>query len=294
MVHESSNLVIVDSNNKPSCIAVATQWNDLLDREFNVNDKSFSFRVPFKNPVIIDQDQVIEVCLSKFEFTNRLYTVVEGQNQFKFGPAAGPLTTITLPPGFVNNFQNYDTGVIQPRLQAVMPGTTFTYDIDTGKNTLNQAAAWKLEFDENSPYLFLGGVYGEISGTGAVQLPNCVDTYNGLNKLYIKSNFGQTQNNVQQGLGFRNRLLCAVPLSDQGTENSDGRYNMPFGSRCTYQRQASDDGMVFIQGYSEINYLELEVVDWKNRYVNFNGCPWSATICFKYHSLLNHHNKTKR
>lgn len=217
---------------------------------------------------------VVEMKISSIEFpnTSHFFNSTYGNTSFKIDG-----TSYTIDDG------NYNSDDIVTAINDKMPsGVEFTLNKNTGKLTITTNTSREFDFSNSTDYHSLGFLLGfkentyTINGTKVSEnIPNVI----GENYFFLKLNdYGYIENN---GKKYMLKLIMISP-----------KYEMTFESRRNYVTKTYK-----FKQPTDINTLDIEIVDYLNNNVSLNGVQFSFTLELtvvnnnllkKYHELSFH------
>jgi len=217
---------------------------------------------------------VVEMKISSIEFpnTSHFFNYTNGNTSFKIDDVEYKLDD-----------GNYNTDDIITALNDKTSDTIdFTINKNTGKIKITTTSTKEFDFSNNTDYQSLGSLLGfkkntyTINGsTTAENIPNII----GENYFFLKINdYGHIENN---GKKYMLKLLMISP-----------KYEMTFESRKNYVSK-----IYKFKQPTNINTLDIEIVDYLNNNISLNGVQFSFTLELtivnnnllkKYHELSFH------
>lgn len=242
VIIKESFLVVLDSRNADAYFN--STWNSSVNFEF-------------EDPILKEDNYTIQMSCSVLNFSvaNSIYNINE-TNSF-LSLSDGTAYNLYIPYGtynFItlnNTIKNLGIGNITMSLNSITNKISFTHPTNT--ITIN---------NNSTILLILGGILNQTYTGQTINMPyQC--NFNGVNNINIYLENVNTRNvdSFQKANCSLIQSIQVNPYSSQIIFNKTNDYS------CTIKQ-------------NNMNYLQVDIKDDLNRYINFNNQSWNLTLCF--------------
>jgi len=244
-------------------------------RDTTLYTKNSEFQYDFSNSQSGEIKNVVEINISSIELPNvsHFFTAARGNTSFSIDG-----TTYTIADG------NYNSSDILSAINALVPPSVeFTVDVNTGKVKITTTSTHVFLFSNDSEYDSLGQSLGftdlffELASTSkkSTNIPNVIGEH------YYFLQVNDYGNIINKDKKYMSKIILLNP-----------KYEMTFDSRSRFVTKSYK-----FKQPTDINKIDIKIVDYLNNSIDLKGVQFSFTIEFtivnnkvlkKYHELSFH------